>query len=97
MSGFRPIEMDYFYRRLHARGLDTKTLAAMVGRNHASVSRVLNGSRRRGALWEKIKRHLQPEEIALLDVAHSSPWNKRRLEKRPKWTPEKAMELGAVP
>lgn len=90
MSGLRPVEMDQFYRRLHGRGLDTAGLADLVNASRPAVTRVLNGARRRGPLWLKVAAHLQPAEIALLDVAHCHPWNNKRVEKRPKWTPEKA-------
>jgi hypothetical protein len=85
MAGLRPIELAYFYRRIHARGVDCASLAEAVGRDRATVTRVLNGSRRRGPIWKKLKDLLTPEESALLDVAQSSPWNARRIAKRPRW------------
>lgn len=93
MSGLRPVELDQFYRRLHDRDLSTVALAKLVGRNACTVSRVLNGSRRKGPVWARIKEHLLPEEIELLHVAECSTWNKKRVENRPKWTPEKAEAL----
>lgn len=86
MSGFRPIELDHFFRRLHGRGLDTAALARAVGRSRATVTRVLNGSRRRGPVWEKLAALLKPEEIQLLDVAQASTWNTRRVQRRPSWS-----------
>lgn len=94
MSGLRPIEMERFYKRLHARGLDTSKLAALVGRSRARVTEVLNGSRRRGALWKRLAAHLEPEEIALLDVVQSHTWNKKRVARRPAWTAEKQAAIG---
>jgi hypothetical protein len=82
--------MNQFYARLHARKLDTSALADLVNASRPAVTRVLNGARRRGPLWTKLAAHLRPEEIKLLDVAHCHPWNNRRVEKRPKWTHEKA-------
>lgn len=96
MSGLRPIELDYFFARLHARGLDTVKLAAAVNLSRPTVTRVLNGSRRRGHVWKKLLPFLTPREIELLDVAHGSPWNKKRVENRPRWTPEKSLLLAAA-
>lgn len=93
MSGLRPMEMQYFYRRLHEPGLDTTRLAELVNASRPAVTRVLNGARRRGPLWAKIKAHLEPEEVALLDVAQCHPWNNRRVEKRPRWTAEIRAQL----
>ena len=93
MAGLRPIEMERFYRKLGERGLTVNDIAAAVGRNRSTVTRVLNGSRRRGPIWKKIERILMPSEIALLDVALCSPWNNRRAARRPVWTPEKQAEL----
>ena len=93
MAGLRPIEMERFYRKLGERGLTVNDIAAAVGRSRPTVTRVLNGSRRRGPIWKKVERILLPSEIALLDVALCSPWNNRRLAKRPVWTPEKAATL----
>jgi transcriptional regulator with XRE-family HTH domain len=96
MAGLRPIEMEQFYRRLRERGLTVDDLAAAVGRDRTTVTRVLNGSRRRGPLWKKLERILMPSEVELLDVALRSSWNNRRVERRPVWTPEKAARLTAV-
>lgn len=93
MKGFNPPELTEFHRRLRARGWDTATLAAAVGRSRTTVSRVLCGSRRRGPLWRKLVTMLTRQEIRLLDVAHSSTWNKNRIAKRPRWTPEKSEEF----
>lgn len=87
MSGLRPIELNHFYARLHARGLSTTKLGELVGRTPGAVSRVLNGSRRKGPLWRRIATHLAPEEIELLHVAERSTWNKKRVAKRPRWDP----------
>lgn len=95
MSGLRPIEMDLFFRRLHDRGLDAGKLAAALNLSRPTVTRVLNGSRRRGHVWRKLLPLLTPEEVALLDVAHCSTWNKKRVDNRPRWTPEKAAALTA--
>lgn len=86
MSGLKPPELSAFYRSLHARGYNCDTLAAKVGVGRASLSRVLNGSRRRGPIWNRVVAHLTPEELKLLDVAHRHPWNRKRLLKRPKWS-----------
>lgn len=93
MSGLRPVEMDQFYHRLHDRGLSTTELARMVGRNACTVSRVLSGSRRKGPLWRRLSALLTEEERQLLHVAECSAWNKKRVENRPKWTPEKTLLL----
>lgn len=93
MSGLKPPELNQFYAKLAARGLDTTDIAAAVGRSRTAVCKVLNGSTRRGPLWKRIERLLMPSEIALLDVAHRSPWNTQRIAKRPRWTPAKAAVL----
>lgn len=99
MAGFKPPQLTAFYWKFHARTapdgrrFDTAVLAELVGASRPAVTRVLNGARRRGPLWPKIARFLTAEEVALLDVAHSSTWNTRRVEKRPRWTPEKAAAL----
>lgn len=85
MSGLRPDSMRVFFRLLHARDLDVSKLATTLGRSRATVTRVLNGSRRRGPLWRKLAALLTPEELALLDVAQGDPWNKKRIQKRPRW------------
>ena len=90
MSGIKPPELAEFYRRLHGRRMDTVALAGLVGVSRPALTRVLNGARRRGPIWPKIARHLTAGEIDLLDVAHSSTWNTRRVAKRPHWSIEKA-------
>ena len=49
------------------------------------MTRVLNGSRRRGPVWAKLQTILTAEEIQLLDVAQSSTWNSARVARRPRW------------
>ena len=95
MSGMKPPELTQFYAKLHARGLDTSKLAELAGRSRPIVTKVLNGSKRRGPAWVRIRPYLTSEEVALLDVAHRSAWNTRRVEKRPRWTAEKAAVLQA--
>lgn len=85
MSGLKPPEQTQFHRRLHDRGVDLSQLAEAINVSRPALTRVLNGSRRRGPIWKKVLPHLQPEEVALLDVAHCHPWNKKRVSKRPKW------------
>lgn len=85
MSGLRPFEMTQFYRRLAERGLCTADLAAQVGVTRQALCRVLNGARRRGAIWKRVAALLTPEERHLLDVALCHPWNSRRVARRPKW------------
>lgn len=100
MSGIKPLELTEFYRRLHSRRapsgrrMDTFVLADLSGMSRPTVTRILNGSRRRGPSWPKIARHLTPEELALLDVAHFSTWNTQRAARRSRWTAEKAGILG---
>jgi hypothetical protein len=93
MSGLKPVEMSEFHRRLRARGMSINALADAVARDHSTVSRVLNGARRRGPIWRRLEQLLMPAELALLDVAQASTWNKKRAVKRPRWTPAKAAEL----
>jgi transcriptional regulator with XRE-family HTH domain len=93
VSGIKPIEQTQFYRRLRERGMTIEKLMEHTGRSRVTVTRVLNGSRRRGPVWAKIKPLLAPDEIALLDVAHCSPWNIRKVEKRPVWSPPLAKKL----
>lgn len=95
MAGVKPAEMYDFYRLLHARGLDTASLAEKVGRSRVVVTRVLNGSRRRGPVWRKLESILTAEERALLDVVQCAAWNTQRVAKRPRWTPDKAQQLAA--
>lgn len=97
MSGIKPIALSDFYRKIHARGMDTKVLAEFCRRNPSSIFRVLNGSRRRGPLWKRIQQYLTPAEIALLDVAECSMKNIRLRKKRPQWTPELHASLAGVP
>ncbi|MFA6959925.1 MAG: hypothetical protein WC205_04140 [Opitutaceae bacterium] len=93
MSGIKPNELNLFFASLHARGLDTAVLAEICGCSRPSLTRVLNGSRKRGPIWRRVSRHLLASEIALLDVAHCSPWNTHRVAKRPVWNSEKAAAL----
>lgn len=60
MSGLRPESMRQFYARLHARGENTTTLGAAVGRNRSTVTRLLTGSRRRGPAWKALARYSPP-------------------------------------
>lgn len=85
MSGIKSPELMQFFRSFHARGLTVEILAEFAGRSRATVTRVLNGARRRGPVWEKIKSQLTPREIELLDVAHSSTWNTSHVANRPVW------------
>lgn len=96
MAGLRPIELDHFYARLHARNLDTTVLAEIVGCSRPALTRVLNGARKRGPIWRRVARHLHAEEIALLDVAHRSPWNNRRTSRRPTWNTQTAAAVAAA-
>lgn len=67
MAGLKDPHLAQAYRLLHARGESTTTLAAKAFTSRAHVSQVLNGQQRRGRSWERIKAHLTPEEIALLE------------------------------
>jgi hypothetical protein len=96
MSGLKPPALSDFYRSLHARGESTTSLAAAIGRARSVVTKILNGDRRRGPAWAKLKPLLTAKEIALLDVVQSPTWNTRRLAKRPRWTPAKAAQLTAA-
>ena len=87
MSGLKPPSLADFYRSLHARGVTTGDLAARIGVARPTVTRVINGLRRRGPVWAKVARELTAAEIALLDVAQCHPWNKARVAKRPRWNP----------
>lgn len=93
MSGLKPFEITQFYRRLHDRGLNVGVLAERLGRSSGTVSRVINGSRRRGPLWKRLARHLTDDEIRLLDVAKSSSWNTRRIARRPQWNSDLAAKI----
>ena len=85
MSGLKPYEMNQFYARLAARGVDTSALAAQVGVSRPALCRVLNGARRRGPIWNRVAPLLTADERQLLDVAHRHPWNKKRVSSRPRW------------
>lgn len=89
MSGIKPIELTQFYSRIEARGITVLKLCEICGRSRPTVTRMLNGSRRRGPVWKKIEAALMPEELALLDVALCSPWNSARVAKRPVWNAAK--------
>jgi transcriptional regulator with XRE-family HTH domain len=95
MSGIKPPELQRFYDSLAARGLSPEKLADIIQRSRPAVTRVLNGSRRRGPIWKKLLPYLSADEVALLDVAHCSPWNSKRVAKRPKWTISKAITFKA--
>jgi len=86
MSGLKPPELNRFYHCLAARGVTTETLASQVGVSRTALCRVLNGSRRRGPIWRRVAALLPATEIALLDVAHCHPWNKKRVQARPRWS-----------
>lgn len=96
MSGMKPPELNQFYASLQARGKDADLLALAIGVSRPALTRVLNGSRRWGAIGRKVEPLLTAEELRLLDVAHRSPWNARRVAKRPRWVPEK-VRRGAAP
>lgn len=86
MSGLKPPQMSDFYRSLRGRGVTTEILADLIGVSRPTLCRVLNGGRRRGPVWAKVEPLLTPQELGLLDVAHCHPWNKKRAEKRPRWS-----------
>lgn len=96
MSGIKPTPLADFYRAFHARGLTVELLAEFVGRSRVTVTRVLNGARRRGPVWDKIATQLTPKEIALLDVAHSATWNTKNMVKRPTWPGHKPAHAHAA-
>lgn len=85
MSGLKPFEMNQFYDSLASRGLNTSRLAEQINVSRPALCRVLNGSRRRGPIWNRVAPLLTEHERALLDVAHRHPWNKKRLLARPRW------------
>lgn len=85
MSGLKPFEMNQFYDSLASRGLDTTKLAEQINVSRTALCRVLNGSRRRGPIWNRVAPLLTDRERELLDVAHRHPWNKKRLLARPRW------------
>ena len=85
MSGFKPPELSEFYRHIRSRALTAGILAEFAGCTRPALTRVLNGARRRGPIWDKIAPVLTEEERRLLDVAHSSTWNTARVAKRPRW------------
>lgn len=85
MSGLKPPQIYTFHQKLRERGLNVKLLAEQIGVSRPTLTRVLIGSRRRGHVWEKVKPHLLPAEIELLDVALRHPWNNRRIANRPRW------------
>lgn len=85
MSGMKPPELSQFFARLKERNRDAGTLADLLGLSRPAVTRVLNGLRRWGPIGRKLEPLLTAEEMRLLDVAHRSPWNTRRVAKRPRW------------
>lgn len=95
MSGIKPLELTKFYASLRRRDKDVDLLAFCIGVKRPTLTRVLNGTRRRGAVWKRVEPLLTGEEIELLDVAHRSLWNTKAALKRPVWTPEIAARLNA--
>ena len=85
MSGLKPPEMSKFARSLSDRGTSVQKLADEINCSRPTLTRILNGSRRRNWLWDKVRPLLTDREIELLDVALRHPWNKQRIAKRPKW------------
>lgn len=85
MSGHKPTPLQEFYTSLHNRGLTTALIADFLVVKRVRVTRILNGSRRRGHLWPLIAEQLTAKEIALLDVAHSVTWNTKNILKRSTW------------
>ncbi len=93
MSGHKPTPLQEFYTSFHNRGRTVALLADVLEVPRVRVTRILNGSRRRGHLWPAIAEQLTAREIKLLDVAHSVTWNTRNLLKRPTW--KEAVAAGA--
>lgn len=93
MAGLKPPELTRFYAKLHARGMDAAKLADAVGRSRSIITKILNGSKRRGPAWGRLSELLTMDEIALLDVAHRHTWNNKRTARRPRWTPILAAQL----
>lgn len=96
MSGMKPPEMSRFFALLRARNRDVGMLAELIGVSRPALTKVLNGSRRWGAIGRRVEPLLTEEEMGLLDVAHHSTWNAKRVAKRPMWTGEKAAACGGV-
>lgn len=95
MSGHKPTPLQDFYTSFHNRGRTAQLVADFLEVKRVSVTRILNGSRRRGHLWPRIAEQLTPKEIQLLDVAHSVTWNTKNLLKRPTWKEAVASAVAA--
>lgn len=72
------------YRRLHARGETTTTLAEKLGTSRAYVSRMLAGEQRAGKRWEDLRAVLEPRELELLEavVWEGERWSFDNLRRR---------------
>jgi hypothetical protein len=91
----KPTALSDFYRKLHARGESTATLAEKLGVSGGAVRRLTGGFRRRGPLWKRLTALLTDDERALLDyVERCTTWNAERASRRPRWTPEKQAAFG---
>lgn len=91
----KPYALWEFYRSLHARGVNTASLAQDLGVSPAVVRRLIGMLRtRRGPTWTGLLEALTPRERELLhSVEQCSPWNSQQAARRPKWHPEKQREF----
>jgi hypothetical protein len=63
---FKDEKLAAAYRLLRARGVSARVLADRLHTSRSHVTQVLNGTRRKGRSWDRVKDFLEPEEIALL-------------------------------
>jgi hypothetical protein len=71
MAGIKDDKLARAYRKMHAVGITTDSLATELLTARTYVSRVVGGYERRGKTWQRIQRILAercPEALELLDA-----------------------------
>jgi hypothetical protein len=76
MPGLKDRHLAEAYRVMHIRGITAETLADELCSSRSHVCQVINGTRRRGNTWRRLRRHLAgvaPEVLSHLEQV--STWN----------------------
>lgn len=66
MSGIKPQNLSWFYRRIHARGVTAETLALRIASGRTHVTEVLNGTKDSARTRRRLAPLLRPAERELL-------------------------------
>lgn len=79
MPGLKDRHLAEAQRLMHLRGMSAATLAEELCSGRSHVTQVINGTRRRGNTWRRLRRHLEhtaPDVLSLLEQVstRNSDW-----------------------